>query len=59
MFLRLWGKKSGKTASACACVLWFSGFDKSLHDELDLMREAANYSQLRRNFADSETPGRA
>ena len=29
-------------------------FDKSLHDELDLMREAANYSQLRRNFAGSD-----
>ncbi len=29
-------------------------FDKYLHDELDLMREAANCSQLRRNFADSE-----
>ena len=28
-------------------------FDKFLHDELDLMREAANASQLRRNFADS------
>jgi ubiquinone biosynthesis protein len=28
-------------------------FDKYLHDELDLMREAANGSQLRRNFADS------
>lgn len=28
-------------------------FDKYLHDELDLMREAANCSQLRRNFADS------
>lgn len=26
-------------------------FDKHLHDELDLMREAANCSQLRRNFA--------
>src|SRR5438094_9386927 len=26
-------------------------FDKYLHDELDLMREAANASQLRRNFA--------
>ena len=25
-------------------------FDKHLHDELDLMREAANASQLRRNF---------
>ena len=29
-------------------------FDKYLHDELDLMREAANASQLRRNFAPSD-----
>ena len=29
-------------------------FDKHLHHELDLMREAANGSQLRRNFAASE-----
>jgi ubiquinone biosynthesis protein len=29
-------------------------FAKYLHDELDLMREAANCSQLRRNFADSK-----
>ncbi|MBU3542643.1 ubiquinone biosynthesis regulatory protein kinase UbiB [Polynucleobacter sp. MWH-Loch1C5] len=29
-------------------------FDTYLHDELDLMREAANASQLRRNFADSD-----
>ena len=46
-------------------VLWADGkrlkakevvgeFDKYLHDELDLMREAANASQLRRNFADSD-----
>ncbi|GAB3625202.1 putative protein kinase UbiB [Pandoraea terrae] len=28
-------------------------FDKYLHDELDLMREAANAAQLRRNFLDS------
>lgn len=28
-------------------------FDKYLHDEIDLMREAANASQLRRNFANS------
>jgi ubiquinone biosynthesis protein len=28
-------------------------FDKHLHDELDLMREAANCAQLRRNFSDS------
>ncbi len=29
-------------------------FDRTLHDELDLQREAANTSQLRRNFADSD-----
>jgi ubiquinone biosynthesis protein len=29
-------------------------FDMILHDELDLMREAANASQLRRNFASSK-----
>ncbi|MFC1664458.1 ubiquinone biosynthesis regulatory protein kinase UbiB [Pseudomonadota bacterium] len=29
-------------------------FDKTLHDELDLMREAANASQLRNNFIDSD-----
>ena len=29
-------------------------FAKHLYDELDLMREAANCSQLRRNFADSK-----
>lgn len=29
-------------------------FDKYLHDELDLMREAANASQLGRNFSDSK-----
>ena len=28
-------------------------FDKTIHDELDLAREAANCSQLRRNFLDS------
>ena len=28
-------------------------FDKYLHDELDLMHEAGNASQLRRNFTDS------
>ncbi|MBU0750642.1 MAG: ubiquinone biosynthesis regulatory protein kinase UbiB [Gammaproteobacteria bacterium] len=30
-----------------------SEFKKYLHDELDLMREASNCSQLRRNFTDS------
>lgn len=30
-------------------------FDKYLHDELDMMHEAANASQLRRNFQDAHT----
>ena len=29
-------------------------FDKTIHDELDLVREAANAAELRRNFEDSE-----
>jgi ubiquinone biosynthesis protein len=29
-------------------------FDKSIHDELDLVREASNASTLRRNFADGK-----
>jgi ubiquinone biosynthesis protein len=29
-------------------------FEKTLHDELDLMRESANASQLKRNFKDSD-----
>jgi ubiquinone biosynthesis protein len=29
-------------------------FDKTIHDELDLVREAANASQLRRNFENSD-----
>ena len=33
-------------------------FNKYLHDELDLMREAANASQLRRNFAPESSDGR-
>jgi ubiquinone biosynthesis protein len=29
-------------------------YDKTIHDELDLLREAANCTQLRRNFADGK-----
>jgi ubiquinone biosynthesis protein len=29
-------------------------YDKTIHDELDLLREAANCAQLRRNFADGK-----
>ena len=46
---RLWA--DGKRLKAREVV---SEFDKYLHDELDLMREAANGSQLRRNFAASD-----
>jgi ubiquinone biosynthesis protein len=45
---RLW--RDGKRLRARAVV---AEFDTVLHDELDLMREAANASQLRRNFARS------
>lgn len=31
-----------------------AGFDTTIHDELDLLREAANCSQLRRNFEGSD-----
>ena len=31
-----------------------SDYEKTIHDELDLQREAANASQLRRNFIDSD-----
>jgi ubiquinone biosynthesis protein len=45
---RLW--RDGRRLRPRAVV---AEFDKILHDELDLMREAANASQLRRNFAQS------
>jgi ubiquinone biosynthesis protein len=45
---RLW--KDGRRLKPREVV---AEFDKYLHDELDLMREAANASQLRRNFAQS------
>ncbi|MGA2552762.1 MAG: ubiquinone biosynthesis regulatory protein kinase UbiB [Burkholderiaceae bacterium] len=52
------------TAAGLVELLWSDGkrlrprevvgeFEKHLHDELDLMREAANASQLRRNFQNS------
>lgn len=41
----------GKRLKPCEVV---AEFDKYLHDELDLMHEAANASQLRRNFTGSE-----
>src|SRR5690606_35356864 len=49
MIERLWA--DGKRLKPREVV---AEFDKYLHDELDLMREAANGSQLRRNFINSE-----
>lgn len=49
MVERLWG--DGKRLKPREVV---AEFDKYLHDELDLLREAANASQLRRNFEGSE-----
>ena len=46
---RFW--KHGKRLRARAVV---REFEKTIFDELDLMREAANASQLRRNFANSK-----
>ncbi len=45
----LW--EDGKRLRPCEVV---AEFEKHLEDELDLMREAANGSQLRRNFQDSD-----
>jgi ubiquinone biosynthesis protein len=46
---RYW--REGKRLRPCEIV---GEFEKTLYDELDLLREAANASQLRRNFADSD-----
>jgi ubiquinone biosynthesis protein len=43
--------KNGRRLKPCAVVAEFA---KYLRDELDLMREAANCAQLRRNFLDSQ-----
>ena len=45
---RYW--KPGHRLHPCEVV---AEFEKNLYDELDLLREAANASQLRRNFADT------
>ncbi len=46
---RYW--KEGRRLRPCEVV---REFEKTLFDELDLLREAANASQLRRNFLDSD-----
>lgn len=46
-----WGWSDGKRLKPKEVV---AEFDTYLHDELDLLREASNASQLRRNFADSD-----
>jgi ubiquinone biosynthesis protein len=45
---RYW--KEGRRLRPCEVV---SEFEKTIHDELDLLREAGNASQLRRNFPHS------
>ena len=45
---RYW--KPGRRLHPCEVV---AEFEKNLYDELDLLREAANASQLRRNFSDT------
>jgi len=46
---RYW--KPGRRLHPCEVV---AEFEKILYDELDLLREAANASQLRRNFSDTD-----
>jgi len=46
---RYW--REGRRLRPCEVV---TEFEKTLYDELDLLREAANASQLRRNFSDSD-----
>ena len=46
---RYW--KDGRRLRPCAVI---AEFEKILYDELDLLREAANASQLRRNFIDTD-----
>ena len=49
-----WAEKIWKDSRRLRPREVISEFDKYLHDELDLMREASNASQLRRNFTGSE-----
>ena len=46
---RYW--QHGKRLRPCAVI---AEFEKILYDELDLLREAANASQLKRNFSDTD-----
>ena len=46
-------RTTGKAASACKPVEVVREYEKTILDELDLMREAGNASQLRRNFEGS------
>jgi ubiquinone biosynthesis protein len=46
-------EKYGRDTKRLRPVDVIAEFDKTIHDELDFMREAANASQLRRNFENS------
>ena len=48
-----WAEKLSADARLLHPVAVVSDYEKTIYDELDLLREAANSSQLRRNFEDS------
>ncbi|MCB1925157.1 MAG: ubiquinone biosynthesis regulatory protein kinase UbiB [Gammaproteobacteria bacterium] len=48
------GRKYSREARRLRPVEVVEEYDKTIHDELDLLREAANAAQLRRNFADGK-----
>jgi ubiquinone biosynthesis protein len=48
-----WAEKLSADARLLHPVDVVSDYEKTIYDELDLLREAANSSQLRRNFEDS------
>jgi ubiquinone biosynthesis protein len=51
---RLARSTTGRKAIACGRLDVVAEYEKTIIDELDLMREAANAAQLRRNFAGSD-----
>ncbi|MDR0933984.1 MAG: ubiquinone biosynthesis regulatory protein kinase UbiB, partial [Burkholderiaceae bacterium] len=51
--IAIWSEKRWEDARRLRLHDVINEFDKSLQDELDLMREAANCSQFKRNFAGS------
>ncbi|WAH58412.1 ubiquinone biosynthesis regulatory protein kinase UbiB [Pseudomonas silvicola] len=52
--LARWAEKFSADARLLHPVDVVADYEKTIYDELDLLREAANSSQLRRNFEDSD-----